>query len=494
MTHVQLRNIQFPEMDEEFLNRRRAEALAKDFRAPYFDLAKQFAAADLIVIAAPYWDLSFPAVLKQYFEQISVIGLTFGYSEKNVPFGLCKAQKLYYVTTSGDPDTSDTFGFDYVKELAERIYGIPECVLFKADGLDRSEADSLAQMEAAKSRITEYCASQNLLNHRERRILDRADDNILQLREAYPDGLHFVVGDTHGEARTLELLLKKICFDPEKDHVYFVGDYNSGGNVHALLQVIAKHYAADYSQPGFHLIRGNHERELGPWYPMENQPDILVLRGKQMNYYIVHAGMLASAFDLIRADMAADPDKAVYAYRLDASVAGYNGPLRQIIWSRNGLYSKYLQGKIWPSREALLEDHACILHGHAPYCFFKDGDRFSYGGRQDAENLFFAQQHIWFSEDLQSFNLDSDVKGRCKNGETYRGLTALCLEVCGEIAAQNGGMLTIDGIRNATNAVFGMPLDRTGFGNDMTDLTPLLTAQPEMKTILLTPEGQLAIC
>ena len=40
-----------------------------------FDLAKQFAEADEVIIAAPFWDLSFPAALKQYFEQINVLGI-----------------------------------------------------------------------------------------------------------------------------------------------------------------------------------------------------------------------------------------------------------------------------------------------------------------------------------------------------------------------------------------------------------------------------------
>lgn len=38
------------------------------FDDPLFDLAKDFAEADEIVIGAPYWDLSFPAALKVYVE------------------------------------------------------------------------------------------------------------------------------------------------------------------------------------------------------------------------------------------------------------------------------------------------------------------------------------------------------------------------------------------------------------------------------------------
>ena len=43
-----------------------------DWGDSMFDLAKQFAAADEIVIGTPYWDLSFPAVLKIYIEHVTV--------------------------------------------------------------------------------------------------------------------------------------------------------------------------------------------------------------------------------------------------------------------------------------------------------------------------------------------------------------------------------------------------------------------------------------
>ena len=51
----------------------------KNFNNHIFDYAKDFAKADTIVIAAPFWDLSFPASLKCYIEAINVIGLTFNY-------------------------------------------------------------------------------------------------------------------------------------------------------------------------------------------------------------------------------------------------------------------------------------------------------------------------------------------------------------------------------------------------------------------------------
>ena len=100
-----------------------------------FDFAKQFAAADTIVISAPYWDLSFPAVLKNYIENIYVTGIVSAYGEDGMPVGLCRATKLYYVTTAGGPYDS-TYSYGYIESLAKNFFGIPETALVKAEMLD----------------------------------------------------------------------------------------------------------------------------------------------------------------------------------------------------------------------------------------------------------------------------------------------------------------------------------------------------------------------
>jgi FMN-dependent NADH-azoreductase len=106
-----------------------------------FDLARQFARADEIVIAAPHWDLSFPAALKQYIEQINVTGLTFAYTPEGIPQGMCRAKRLWYVSTAGGGYVPEEFGFGYVKALAESYYGISEVKLIQANGLDLEGAD-----------------------------------------------------------------------------------------------------------------------------------------------------------------------------------------------------------------------------------------------------------------------------------------------------------------------------------------------------------------
>ena len=121
--------------------------------APVFDLARQFAEADEIVIAAPFWDLSFPAALKQYFEQINVPGVTFFYTPQGIPKGLCRAKRLTYITTAGGDFLPEEYGAGYVKALAQNFYGIAEFRLIKAAGLDIDGADVDAIMNSAMETI-----------------------------------------------------------------------------------------------------------------------------------------------------------------------------------------------------------------------------------------------------------------------------------------------------------------------------------------------------
>lgn len=116
-----------------------------------FDLAREFAAADKLVIAAPFWDLSFPAILKVYIENISVCGLTFGF-DGNRMFGLCRSKRLLYITTRG----GDFSGADRDMEMAlpqlnaySKMFGLGPVSCISAEGIDIFGADSAAILESA---------------------------------------------------------------------------------------------------------------------------------------------------------------------------------------------------------------------------------------------------------------------------------------------------------------------------------------------------------
>ena len=150
---VRLKTLDFPKTDEAFLRKRDACIAANDFSDPIFDLAKQFVRADAVVIAAPHWDLSFPAALKQYFEQINVVNLTFFYTDSDRPITLCRAKRIVYVATAGGPVRSHDYGFGYVKALGEEFYGVTDAVLFCAEGLDLVGADAEAILEKTEEQI-----------------------------------------------------------------------------------------------------------------------------------------------------------------------------------------------------------------------------------------------------------------------------------------------------------------------------------------------------
>ncbi len=153
ITEVCLSEISFPLQDESFLQRRDQLATEQCFEDPIFRLARDFASADQIVIAAPYWDYSFPAALKQYLEQVCVVGLTFCYTPEGIPQGLCKAKSLCYVTTAGGNYAPDEYGFGYVKALCNDFYGIRDVKLIKAVGLDIIGADVESILAESKKEI-----------------------------------------------------------------------------------------------------------------------------------------------------------------------------------------------------------------------------------------------------------------------------------------------------------------------------------------------------
>lgn len=103
---------------------------------PRFDYAHQLADADEVIIAAPFWDLSFPSLLKIYIENCCVDRITFASNEKGL-IGLCKANHLVYLTTRGGfyTDHPHEQAFPYLKSMSE-FWGIKEFIGLGADGMD----------------------------------------------------------------------------------------------------------------------------------------------------------------------------------------------------------------------------------------------------------------------------------------------------------------------------------------------------------------------
>ena len=109
-------------------------------------LARQIASADRIVIAAPFWDMSFPGALKVFFENMSLFGITFDSNDKEC-YGLCKAEKVMYITTrgmnikTGDPLEQAT---PYIKALSH-LWGLGELYVVSAENMDYSTPEEIEE-------------------------------------------------------------------------------------------------------------------------------------------------------------------------------------------------------------------------------------------------------------------------------------------------------------------------------------------------------------
>ena len=118
---------------------RDALSAAGAFDAPFFALANQFKAADAVVLACPFWDLSVPSMVRCYLERLCVTGLTFHYGSDNYPAGDCHLQRFVYVTTRGGiVDNQDPILTDHAS-----AYLLSLCKLLSHGQFDTLAAEGL---------------------------------------------------------------------------------------------------------------------------------------------------------------------------------------------------------------------------------------------------------------------------------------------------------------------------------------------------------------
>lgn len=133
---LHLGNTDIKPLNTESLKKYNSSVATSDFEDPMFDWAKQFCEADEIVIAAPFWNFSVPAILHVYLELVCSQGVSFDITADGVYYSLCKAKKLTYITTAGGIIPEEDHAFGYLKTLSDVFWKIPEINYYKADGLD----------------------------------------------------------------------------------------------------------------------------------------------------------------------------------------------------------------------------------------------------------------------------------------------------------------------------------------------------------------------
>ncbi len=124
----------------ELLNERLAGNVDKTVMA----WAESVRDADRIVISAPFWDMSIPAALKTFFELCSLFDVTFT-SDDKICHGLCKAEKLLFITTRGmDIPTGDELeqATPYLKALSW-LWGIGPMQVVSAQNMDYASSEEI---------------------------------------------------------------------------------------------------------------------------------------------------------------------------------------------------------------------------------------------------------------------------------------------------------------------------------------------------------------
>ena len=120
--------------------------------SPLLAPAREVAGSDLILVGAPYWDLSFPAALKVCLEWASCLGITFRYTAEGEQVGMSRARCLVYVTTGGGPVWAQNLGYDYLRGWAAMM-GIGRTLCLAAEDLDVWGTDVEGALARAEGEI-----------------------------------------------------------------------------------------------------------------------------------------------------------------------------------------------------------------------------------------------------------------------------------------------------------------------------------------------------
>lgn len=147
-----IETVNLGEEDIHPLQKASLEKYCKDSRSHEFSddmyrYAKQFAKADEIVIAAPFWNFGLPAVLHAYLELVCTQGLTFDLNKVGEYYSLCQAKKLVLILTAGGNVPENDCAISFIRTLCKEFWKIDDVRYYYADGIDLVGADVNSKLE-----------------------------------------------------------------------------------------------------------------------------------------------------------------------------------------------------------------------------------------------------------------------------------------------------------------------------------------------------------
>ncbi|MFT6975133.1 MAG: FMN-dependent NADH-azoreductase [Bermanella sp.] len=111
---------------------------------------------DTLVLAAPIYNFSVPAVLKQWIDYVCRAGITFKY-EATGPVGLTNIKRAFIITSSGGVPVGSPMDFasGYLEQICNFI-GVQEVIHIDASG---SKGDPQTIISAAKLQIDQVLSN-----------------------------------------------------------------------------------------------------------------------------------------------------------------------------------------------------------------------------------------------------------------------------------------------------------------------------------------------
>ena len=132
---VVLKDMHLLPLSEEKLNVRFDLANKNLFDMDMLTYSKKLLSADIVVIAAPFYDFSYPSILKLFIENVSMPNLMYTYTKDGFE-GFARGRKFIYITTRGSelPDSED-FGYLNLDRMF-KLFGFKESQLIAFGGTD----------------------------------------------------------------------------------------------------------------------------------------------------------------------------------------------------------------------------------------------------------------------------------------------------------------------------------------------------------------------
>ena len=132
---VKIKDLHLLPLTEEKLKLRFDLANKNLFDMDMLTYSKKILSADIVVIAAPFYDFSYPSILKLFIENVSVPNLMYTYTKDGFE-GFARGRKFIYITTRGSnlPDSED-FGYLNLDRMF-KLFGFKESQLIGFAGTD----------------------------------------------------------------------------------------------------------------------------------------------------------------------------------------------------------------------------------------------------------------------------------------------------------------------------------------------------------------------